>query len=271
MEKRRRTPVGPPAKNADATIRLAAFAARQGTDVSFDVLQHIETERNINGILKDIRDYFALKHVTVVVARYGKEPERDPFVRTTYPTAWAGRYLLKRYWRIDPIMQAGFMRVIPFDWREIDRTDPKIDAFFQDAARHNVGVNGYCIPLTNKHQQRGIMSVSANLVGADWEAFKRLHLADWLEIGPSLHQRCIRELFGDEAPPPRLSPREKEVLAWVGQGKEVPDIAIITDLSEHTVRTYLKSARLKLNCGTLTHAAVKAERLGILEADPTQI
>ena len=222
-------------------------------------------ERAVEGI----RSAFEMKHLSYLAARYGSDPAKDPFVRSTYPGLWMARYLMKRYWRVDPIMKEGFRRSAPFDWTEIDRSSPQVSDFFEDAARFQVGLSGLLIPLTNEHGQRGILSISSDLTGAAWADYKATFLSDFLEIGAILHRRGVKELFGNEAPPPRLSPREKEALRWVAEGKEVPDIAIITGLSEHTVRTYLKSARLKLDCGTKTQAAVKAERLSLLGDDET--
>ena len=229
-----------------------------------DVLRIIEDERNTNRAIKQVRDAYGLKHLTFVVARYGQEPAKDPYVRTTYPSTWMARYLFKRYWRIDPIIRAGFSRARPFDWDEIERDRPEITRFFEDAKAHNIGESGLLIPMTNKLGQRGILSVNSDLTGSAWRDYKAERLPDFLEIAVALHRRGVAEVFGDAAPPPRLSPREKEMLVWVAEGKEVPDITIITGLSEHTVRTYLKTARLKLQCGTMTQAAVKAERFGLL-------
>ncbi|WP_420391592.1 helix-turn-helix transcriptional regulator [Acuticoccus sp.] len=223
---------------------------------------------DVNRALGAVRDHFGLKHVTSVVARFGSDPEKDPFVRTTYSAEWLGRYFVQRYWSIDPILRAGFKRATPFDWSEIEVSTSKVAAFFYDAQRHDIGASGYCIPLTNKWNQRGIMTVSSDLTGSAWTVFTQAHLSQWLEIGSVLHRRCCEELFAEVPPTPKLSPREREALSWVAEGKEVPDIAIITNLSAHTVRTYLKSARMKLDCGTMAQAAVKAERLGIL---PTSI
>jgi DNA-binding CsgD family transcriptional regulator len=229
----------------------------------------LATARGLGRVIETMRDVFYMKHLSYLAARYGNDPAKDPYVRSTYPATWMARYLLKRYWRIDPVMREGFRRIAPFDWAEIDRTDPKVAAFFVDAERFEVGRNGLCIPLTNRLGQRGILSVASDLTGAAWSEYKAAFMPDFIEVGQAVHRRALKELFGDDAPGPHLSPREKEMLRWVAAGKEVPDIALITALSEHTVRTYLKSARLKLDCGTMAQAVVKAERLNLLN-DPDQ-
>ncbi len=205
-----------------------------------------------------------VRHVTYVAARYGTEPHRDPYVRTTYPPSWLVRYLFKQYWRIDPVGREGFHRSLPFNWHELDDGTPEVTAFFEDAQRHGLGRTGFLIPLTNKSNQRGILSLNSDEPDEPWEDFTDEELPSLLEVGQILHLRATREIFGEATTPPRLSPREKEMLHWISLGKEVPDIALITGLSEHTVRTYLKSARLKLEASTMAQAVVKAERMGLL-------
>lgn len=223
----------------------------------------------IDAAVRAIRAFLGLKHVSYVAARYGHDPERDPYVRTTLPPLWIARYLFMEYWKIDPVLRRGFRHRAPVSWSELEAAEPASARFFADARAHGVGADGLVVPLTNAHDQRGMLSVSTDLEPGRFAAARRGLVRALLQAGQVVHARAVHEIHGDAPPPPKLSPREREVLGWIGEGKEVPDIAIITGLSEHTVRTYLKSARLKLDCGTKAQAVVKAERLALLgkEAD----
>ncbi len=55
-----------------------------------------------------------------------------------------------------------------------------------------------------------------------------------------------------------LTPRQREVLEWVGDGKSLQDIATIMGLTVATVDKHLKLAREALNVGTTTQAVLKA-------------
>ena len=66
----------------------------------------------------------------------------------------------------------------------------------------------------------------------------------------------------------RLSPREEECLGWIAQGRDVPGTAVAMSLSEHTVRTYLKTARAKLDCVTVSQAIYKATVSGLFDHMP---
>lgn len=251
--------------------RALANASAQGTATgeATNIIENVRNAKSMNSAVRAVRDHFAhVKHVTYVAARYGTEPQRDPYVRTTYPPSWLVRYLFKHYWRIDPVCREGFHRALPFNWHDLNQGGAEIEAFFEDARRHGIGQTGLLVPLTNKANQRAILSLSSEEPEEIWEDFAFAHMTTFVEIGHILHRRGTTEIFGHAEPPPHLSPREKEMLHWISMGKEVPDIALITSLSEHTVRTYLKSARTKLNASTMAQAVVAADRLGLLSEAP---
>ena len=67
---------------------------------------------------------------------------------------------------------------------------------------------------------------------------------------------------------PELSPRERECLLWIAEGKTYWETAMILGLSEHTVRCYLESARHKLGAANNTHAVNKAGKASLLTSLP---
>lgn len=67
-----------------------------------------------------------------------------------------------------------------------------------------------------------------------------------------------------EGPHERLSGREVECLRWSAAGKSSEEIAIILDISAHTVATYLKSAMRKLDAVNRMQAVARACRYRLL-------
>jgi DNA-binding NarL/FixJ family response regulator len=55
--------------------------------------------------------------------------------------------------------------------------------------------------------------------------------------------RVISPLPADE----RLTRRESEILSWLGQGKDVPSIAIILNISPNTVEVHVSNLMRKLD------------------------
>ncbi|WP_300550903.1 LuxR family transcriptional regulator [Roseovarius sp.] len=69
----------------------------------------------------------------------------------------------------------------------------------------------------------------------------------------------LRILSLPYTPPGRgLTPRQREVLAWVGDGKTVQDIALLVGLTPATVEKHLRLARAALNVETTAQAVLKA-------------
>ena len=64
---------------------------------------------------------------------------------------------------------------------------------------------------------------------------------------------------------PALSPREREVLTLIAEGKSAPDIAKELFLSPATVKTHLQSLYEKLGVSDRAAAVATAMRLGLLE------
>jgi DNA-binding NarL/FixJ family response regulator len=66
---------------------------------------------------------------------------------------------------------------------------------------------------------------------------------------------------------PTLTPRESDVLALLGQGQEVRDIADRLGVTPATCRGYVKSLLVKLDAHSQLQAVVAAWRLGLLPRD----
>jgi LuxR family transcriptional regulator, quorum-sensing system regulator BjaR1 len=62
-----------------------------------------------------------------------------------------------------------------------------------------------------------------------------------------------------------LSERERQVLEWAAAGRTSREIAVIIELSEHTVNQYLASSIGKLDANNRVHAVAKALRLKLID------
>lgn len=231
------------------------------------IFEQINSSGTVEEAIGTLQDANGIAYVTYHLAQTIGGRFDAPFVRTTYPDAWVSRYLLRGYVHLDPVIREGFSRRLPFDWREIS-ADMEARDFLADAAAFGVGPSGYSIPISDRANRRAILSINSELVDQAWDRFVASSQAAWAEFAQLVHQKAIFELYGESDPVPALSPREIECLYWTALGKDQKDIALILGLSEHTVRDYLKSARLKLGCATLSAAATRATQLRIIDPWP---
>ena len=63
---------------------------------------------------------------------------------------------------------------------------------------------------------------------------------------------------------PALTPRELEVLKYLGRAMPTVGIARVMGITEHTCRSHLKALHNKLGASTQLEAVIKAQQLGLI-------
>jgi DNA-binding CsgD family transcriptional regulator len=178
---------------------------------------------------------------------------------------WKQRYSLNKYLVHDPTVSHGRKTDEPFDWANLPADDPATKLFLTDALNHSVGRNGVSVPL---HGRRGVFSVvsfTSDLSKQEWEAYKAANIHG-LKLLAVLIDAASHVNFKLPAPQVHLSNREEQCLLWAARGKTYQEIATIQGLAFSTVKTHLDTARHKLQCMNLTHAAAVAFATGVFPA-----
>ena len=136
----------------------------------------------------------------------------------------------------------------------------------QQALQHGLGRTGFSLRHIDAIGRRSVLSFNARNArsGDNWEPDLAGMRNELIQLAHHLHHMALAEIYLDGESLPHLSRREIECLRWIAEGKTHSDIAIILDLSEHTVRGYLKDVRTKLNCVTLAQAVSNASSLGLI-------
>lgn len=184
------------------------------------------------------------------------DPPKGAIAISNYPKSWARRFLQKRYDRIDPVMRTCETSRTPFFW-----SDPKWRAtltleqleVLREAAEHGLS-DGVSIPLHSPDGYPASCSVSFGPEGMDPEAIHAIHL-----MSIYLHETALR-IRAQQALPKEnlLSPRQRECLEYVAQGKSDWAIGKILGLSENTVHVYVNAAMKRLNATTRAQAIANA-------------
>ena len=203
--------------------------------------------------------------MTLHLFRSGEDAQNKPFVRTNYPDAWVSHYLLNDYVRIDPVLQMAEQVAGPFCWSSITPLGEQQQMMAQ-AIEHGLGQTGFSVRHVDAIGRRSVLSFNAHdAKGANsWEPYLPEMRDGLIQLAHEIHHIALAEIYVDGEALPQLSPREMECLKWTAEGKTNTDIAVILHLSEHTVRGYLKDARMKLDCVTLAQAVSKASSLGLI-------
>lgn len=234
-------------------------------DDTLAVIADIRHSDQVPDVLARIGAVYGLKTVAYLgTGTLDREvPRREPYIAVTYSSEWVEHYRARGYLKIDPAIQVGLRRLLPIDWADFAGDDISLREFFGEASEFGLGRKGLSFPVHGHAGDRALLSVTADLSTREWQLTRRTTLRHFPIVAAHLHDTVLR-IEGILRTRPRLSPRELECLQWTSEGKTVWECGMILDLSPHTVRCYLESARHKLGASSNTHAVSLALKSGLL-------
>ncbi|WP_170789737.1 helix-turn-helix transcriptional regulator [Ruegeria lacuscaerulensis] len=236
-----------------------------GTDLDMaQVLEDLEntsTLDELGAVALGLRDRLHIEHLIY----HWVDGAGDQYGYTTYPDAWAERYLERNYHRIDPVILGCFQRFHPVDWKSLDWSGKVAKNFLQDALEHGVGNQGYSIPIRGPNGQFALFTVNHTCDDASWKAFIDTHGRELILIAHYFNRKAL-EFERDRQPdaPRGLSPREVDAMTLLALGYSRAQVAHSLSISEHTLRVYIESARAKLGAQNTTHAIATALSRGLI-------
>jgi LuxR family quorum sensing-dependent transcriptional regulator len=135
----------------------------------------------------------------------------------------------------------------PFLWREARLPTKSLHDAYWEALGSFGAVEGLAVTDFERGRRVG---VSLAFATADWspEDRRAMEFACYALIDK------VRQLSPRPSPPPRLTPRERDCLAFVGEGKTDWEISTILGISQSTTHQYVESARKKLGAATRAQA-----------------
>jgi LuxR family transcriptional regulator, quorum-sensing system regulator BjaR1 len=170
------------------------------------------------------------------------------------------QYVARDYVHVDPSVARTLRSHYPFEWNTADFTgaDKRLVEFRRllDDCRLTRGLS---VPI---HGRSGLAAgVSMGGVGIELTARTKaaLHLMSVYAF------ERILQLTARERAEPRLTLREREVLAWSAKGKSAWEIGEILSVAKRTVDEHAQSAMRKLGATTRTHAVAIALRNRLFE------
>jgi len=218
-------------------------------------LQEARTREDLDRLVHGLRDQYGVDHLVYhSVSGTGKQ-----FGILTYSPAWVSHYLAQGYARIDPVVQNCLRRGSPTDWKALEWSGRQARDFLGEAISAGVGNQGFSIPIHGPGGQFAMFTVSHRSRDADWQRFSSAAAPDLILIAHYLNQR-VHEIdeTGKEDNTGVLSGREVDVMTLLALGMNRAQAADALDISEHTFRAYVESARQKLGAANTVQAVARA-------------
>lgn len=208
------------------------------------------------------------KEFSLVVGRIGFDRiiycgigmTESPAIISNYPDEWLNHYAEKGYVRTDPARAYCAVARKPFLWSDVVRTLPKEKVvIFNEAAECGVK-DGIGIAIHEPSGETKGIALASSAGGVDVRPFlSHLHLiALQFHIAFSAQQNAIVNPFY------KLSPREREVLLWLAQGKSKWVIGELLSISSHAIDYHCRNIFRKLNVSSSRMAVIKGIQLGLI-------
>ncbi|WP_101066486.1 LuxR family transcriptional regulator [Roseovarius salinarum] len=188
----------------------------------------------------------------------------DFLMLTNHPASYTDTFIGKGLFRDAPMLRWVLSNTGACSWAELERMEA--DGELTDRERAVVAFNrdndvtaGYTISFKSlSPRAKGAVSLAARsgMAQQDADAVWARHGDDILALNNVAHLKILS--LPNASPSRALTPRQREVLGWVGDGKTVQDIATILDLTPATVEKHLRLARAALGVETTAQAVLKA-------------
>lgn len=218
-------------------------------------LDRAQTLADLQDVIVQLRDHFGVAHMVY----HWVSADGEQFGCGTYAPAWVQHYVERDYLRVDPVVSGCYQRFHPVDWRALDWSGKAVQTLRSEALDAGVGPQGYSIPIRGPAGQFALFTVTDDRHDDAWDSFTGTHRRDLILLAHGFNQKAL-EIGRDRTPTPakRLSGREVDALTFLAMGYSRGQIAEMLAISEHTLRAYVESARLKLGASNTTHAVARA-------------
>ncbi|MCI2394972.1 LuxR family transcriptional regulator [Aliiroseovarius sediminis] len=224
-------------------------------------LQAASSLEDLQVVTEALRDHYEVAHTVY----HWVNSVGERFGAGTYSAEWVDRYLEKDYLRTDPVIFGCFQRFTPVIWKELDWSSKAARAMLQDAQQHGLGNQGFTIPIRGPNGQFALFTMNATADDDAWETFVDENTRDLMIVAHELNKKALEfENWGQDLQSPSLSPRELSAMTCLAKGMNRAQSAAELNISEHTLRVYIESARHKLGAMNTTHAVARALSTGII-------
>jgi len=166
-----------------------------------------------------------------------------------------------------PVIRRLKQLSIPFIYNQSTYVEDGLGHQWEEQAPHGYR-EGIAVALHLPHHRHFALGFDGDApLPKDGTALMRL-LADLQLVAVYAHAAAERlllpSLLNESDKPPKLTPRELEVLKWTLDGKTAWETAAILGISERTAVLHITQAMRKLETVNKHQAALKALRLGLI-------
>lgn len=185
-------------------------------------------------------------------------------VASAYPEQYQALYRQRNFAEIDPTISYCKTYRQPLVWNEDMYTSASYEVM-EESRGYGLG-HGVSVPV---HESANVVSMLSLARDKPFEsaAEKELVIAAGTVLANAVHVVAKREVLPrlEQQQQPKLTPRERECLKWLTEGKSNGVIGDILNISEAAVVWHIGNLYAKLKVSTRLQAAVVALQMGLLD------
>ena len=224
-------------------------------------LSQVRTLEDLNLGIGAMRDMLDVEHIVY----HSVNSTGEQYAALTYSPDWVDQYLELDYARIDPVVQACYRRFVPVDWKTLDWSGKVRRDFMGEAISAGIGNQGFSVPIRGPSGQFALFTISDSGSDDDWASYTKEYMPDLILAAHFVNHKALEiERGSDVVEMVSLSPRETDTLRMLALGRSRAQAADAMSISEHTLRAYIESARLKLGALNTTQAVARAIAGGLI-------
>lgn len=228
------------------------------TDIVLSFIERCTRYQKLDELIEDFSQTLAkLGFGRFMMTRLPAINERNAephIIAHRWSVEWLDRYRAENFFWPDPVSQFSFGHGRPFTWAEARAGSQRTRKALQIASEANsVGmVDGLGFPMSDLTAVQAVVSLSSDAA------------VDLPVAGVALlHLMCVYcETRAAEIAKPTfhkpLTPRERETLTWIANGKTGFETATILGISAETVTSHVANAREKLGSTNTMQTVAKA-------------
>jgi LuxR family transcriptional regulator, quorum-sensing system regulator CviR len=221
-----------------------------------------KTEKDFQKLVLNIRKLISFDYAACLMGTKSKEDvvTKYDLINISYPDEWLYHYVTKQYHLVDPVVKENFTNYSIQYWLDTYKKFGLPKKFVMEAEDFNLR-KGYSIGHSNLNATEGsLFSFAGNNV--DRSIRTELIL---MHVTPHLHQAFNKLMVSEVKCAASLTPREKEIIHWMKEGKSTWDISMILCISQDTVKFHLKNIFKKLNVTNRPQAVAVALATNLIE------
>lgn len=183
-----------------------------------------------------------------------------PCVARSYPDEWVAHYVAQGYVDTDPVRCRMLVSNLPFMWWDTVERKSRSQSLIMHEAEEVGLKDGAAVPIHGPAGECvgiGFASTAGGVGSAP--VLPILHL-----MAVQFHTTYSALLMPRELQAIHLTPREREILQWVGRGKSSWAVGEILHIAENSVEWHLKNIFKKLGVDSRVTAVVKGLHLGLI-------